>query len=1364
MLTGAMFAIELVVHYFVLLARLGLPAWADGIVDGGIFTLLAGPLVAWKLYGRRTDAPLPVATTIAAGSPHRRVRTAFLGALGSLAVAVVLGLLGQLSVTQQSAEYAHLINLAGRQRTLGQLVAKQAAANDASERAMLVARSEQMDRESRELHHAIDTLVARDSTGLTLAAQALARTDSLRRALLDAANRVAHSDAPAKADTRDAVQLADAMLPLMERAVSELQSVSEREKQQTVKAAIAVAIALCLLLLLIALLVVEPVVRLVRGQHQAASLRGAEVERLSLAAQRTSNAVVFTDVHRRITWVNDGFTRITGYTADEVIGKSPGAVLQSELTDRDTVLAIRRALDSGTGFHGEILNRTKNGADYWLDLDIQPTRDIAGVLTGFLAIETDITATYVERQRLASMFEAVSEGLVLLDNTGKSVRWNGAAPRILGLTPEQMSDHTLRDPLWMYLRQDGTPISMSERPSVITLRTGQSFVSVPMGVRLADGTRRWISVSSAALRNARGEIESVVVNFADVTEKTDRDQRLDLVVDGAGIGTWDLHVPSGRVLRSPRCAEMLGYAPSELSADLDAWARLLHPDDSAREKELLRAHLDGRTAEYQVEHRLRRKDGSYAWLLSAGRVTERDTDGSPVRVTGVNVDLSAQKEAEARLQRTSRQLEEAQAVARMGSWSFDLTTGTIEWSRQTYDLFGRNATDGPPDYAGMLHDYVDDDGSKLASAVTTTSTAGLPYSLILQTRFGHNGVRFIRGEGRARFDSEGVIVGMFGTATDVTAEVERETALAQARAEAEAANSKLLEINQDLELATARANDMAQQAELASQAKSEFLANMSHEIRTPLTAILGYTDILRDELTNDEAHAHGLGAVNTIRRAGVHLLSVINDILDLSKIEAGKMAIEHIETSLPRLFFDVDSLMHARAAEKGVALVTSLTTPIPERVLGDPTRIRQILMNMVGNAAKFTEQGRVEVRAMLVTHGESPVLRVEVEDTGPGMTAKQARELFQPFTQADASVTRKHGGTGLGLTICRRLATLMGGVVRLDFTAPGQGSRFVFELPLQVCEGSTMVQDLSACHDGATDSATGQWPSALPALRGRILLAEDGEDNQRLIAFHLTKAGADVTIAANGRIALDALKAEAAAGRPFDLLVTDMQMPEIDGYTLARTIRGQELTIPIIALTAHAMAEDREKCLAAGCDDYASKPIDKTHLILTCARWMHDGRHADELFPSEYGATTTPSAATSTATTSTATADDAILHSDLADDPDMAELVDQFLVALGDRVASVTHAHAAQDVASLARIAHQLKGAAGGYGFSPISEAALQVEHAAHDVLAAENTVQNARHLGELEDTVTRLLTLCRAALRGLPTHAVSRTLSEHAA
>ena len=388
-------------------------------------------------------------------------------------------------------------------------------------------------------------------------------------------------------------------------------------------------------------------------------------------------------------------------------------------------------------------------------------------------------------------------------------------------------------------------------------------------------------------------------------------------------------------------------------------------------------------------------------------------------------------------------------------------------------------------------------------------------------------------------------------------------------------------------------------AEVANRAKSEFLANMSHEIRTPMTAILGYADLLAGQL-EDPSH---LDALDIIRRNGAHLLNVVNDILDLSKIEAGKLRVERRACSPAAILADVVSLLRVRADGKGLALKLEFAGPMPEAVWTDSARLRQILLNLVGNAIKFTEIGDVRVVARLARgDAPQPKLVCEVVDTGIGMTTEQVENLFRPFQQADASTSRKFGGTGLGLAISKRLAEFLGG----DITAtsqPGRGSTFVLTIDPGSLNGVALLDHPSeAIVAPATSPAAGD---AQTRLSCRILLAEDGVDNKRFISFLLTKAGAEVTTVENGREALEtALAALPGRGRrcddpraPFDVILMDMQMPVMDGYQATRRLREEGYTGPIIALTAHAMADDRQKCLDVGCDDYAAKPIDRARLL-----------------------------------------------------------------------------------------------------------------------------------------------------------------------
>ncbi|MBT9557568.1 MAG: response regulator [Myxococcales bacterium] len=394
------------------------------------------------------------------------------------------------------------------------------------------------------------------------------------------------------------------------------------------------------------------------------------------------------------------------------------------------------------------------------------------------------------------------------------------------------------------------------------------------------------------------------------------------------------------------------------------------------------------------------------------------------------------------------------------------------------------------------------------------------------------------------------------------------------------------------ELALAR-----EQALAASRSKSEFLANMSHELRTPLTALLGYADLLRDHPEIADSPPRRRETLDTIRGAGQHLLTVICDILDLSKIEAGKLEVERHDVDLPGIIAGLETLVRSRADEKGLAFHVVVDGTIPRTIRTDSTRVRQVLLNLLGNAIKFTSVGAVTLR--LRADPASCRLTCDVEDTGPGISTELAQRLFNPFSQVDSSASRIHGGTGLGLAISRRLAHLVGGEVLLRRSTPGHGACFRFELALDI----PALADWTDSLDRPSLSVT-KPPKALPTLKGRILLAEDGPDNQRLITFLLRKSGAEVEVVPNGREALERLRAAEATGTPFELLLTDVQMPVMDGHTLARTLRAEGSRIGIVALTAHAMEGERDRCLEAGCDDYAAKPIERSTLITTCHRWL----------------------------------------------------------------------------------------------------------------------------------------------------------------
>jgi signal transduction histidine kinase len=413
------------------------------------------------------------------------------------------------------------------------------------------------------------------------------------------------------------------------------------------------------------------------------------------------------------------------------------------------------------------------------------------------------------------------------------------------------------------------------------------------------------------------------------------------------------------------------------------------------------------------------------------------------------------------------------------------------------------------------------------------------------------------------------------------------------RKQVEQALHTVAEERRQANIELAQATAAAKEADLA---KSAFLANMSHEIRTPMTAILGYSDMLLGEDGLEKAPPERRNGLETIKRNGEYLLELINDILDISKIEAGKLEVERIRCSASQVVADVASLMRVRSEAKGLPLEIEYVGLIPETILCDPTRLRQVLINLIGNAIKFTETGSVRVVTRLVQSTTKPSsIRFDVIDTGIGMTPKQAAKLFQPFTQADASTARKYGGTGLGLTISKRLAEMFGGDITIS-SRLGKGSTFSVTVETGPLNNVPMLENVTETMAERRQEVTAT-PAPATRLDCRILLAEDGPDNQRLIAFVLKKAGADVTLAENGLIARDKALAAQDAGTPFNVILMDMQMPVMDGYTATRELRDADYRGPIVALTANAMAGDEEKCREAGCDRYATKPIDRVSLL-----------------------------------------------------------------------------------------------------------------------------------------------------------------------
>lgn len=684
-------------------------------------------------------------------------------------------------------------------------------------------------------------------------------------------------------------------------------------------------------------------------------------------------------------------------------------------------------------------------------------------------------------------------------------------------------------------------------------------------LRIGDG---WFRLAMSLLPS--GE---VVCIFTDLTtrkivESAERmaRERLEMTQLAARVMPFEWDVGTNRIkLGALGVPLVLGYEATQEEIEFSAFWEQIHPDD----RELAAAAID-RTVddggEFFLEFRVIWPDCSVHWISAKGRMSF-DAGNQPSRLLGVISEVSDKKRAEEALKASEANFRLlAEAIPQM-VWTAD-ADGKVEYANrrgqqygglQAGDLLGSNA-------AARVHP---DDAARTIAAFRAATAEGRSYTVEARLRRADGEYRWhlCRGVPVKQGGSDG-ITRWFCTDTDIDEQKRLQEELERARIAAEAAND----------------------------AKSAFLANMSHEIRTPLGAILGFAELLRDSrLGSDER----LQFIETINRNGRDLAVLIDDILDLSKVEAGRIEIETLSFSLVSLVEEVAASLRVRAEENGVALTVTFEGTIPERVVSDPTRLRQILVNIVGNAVKFTAQGFVKIAVRADDRTDSRVrLMVIVEDSGRGIALEHQEKLFRPFSQADGSTTRKFGGTGLGLVLSQRLARLLGGDVVLRESAPGKGSTFVITADVRLGTEERAEPINARLVEVRRD--TPSWLVDVRLADVAVLVAEDAPDNQLLIRRWLGKFGASIEIVTNGEAAV-----ERALAQNFDVVLMDIQMPVMDGYSATQELRRRGYNKPIIALTAHAMSNERERCLSAGCNDHLTKPINPKMLLETIERFVH---------------------------------------------------------------------------------------------------------------------------------------------------------------
>jgi len=722
-----------------------------------------------------------------------------------------------------------------------------------------------------------------------------------------------------------------------------------------------------------------------------------------------------------------------------------------------------------------------------------------------------------------------------------------------------------------------------------------------------------------------------------ISSLEDSEQRFRRIADASPVLLWISDDAGNRTLSNKAWCDFTGLSQEESLAE--CWRRTVHSDD----REVYQAKWRECAAagqRFQHEFRLCHVSGNYRWVMEQA-IPLFGSNGKPEAYVSSCVDLSLRSSDELQYQHNEARFRAISEAAPLGIVVTD-SSGNCIYSNHQFQKLSALSTDESLG-SGWLRSVHPEDREQIQSAWFEATQSAKSFEHTFRYKHPDGTVTWCNLKAAA-INSTDTVSGWVSTLEDITEKRKSEAELLAAK----------------------------QAAEAAMHAKSQFLANMSHEIRTPLTAIIGFTEALRDEWNFNPTQTHCL---DVIRNNGKHLLDIINQILDLSKIDAGALSIERAPCNVIELIEELRFMFAPTVAEKSLTLSVNYSWPLPRMVSTDPLRLKQVLINLLGNAIKFTASGGI---TLAVAWNESTQeLLFSVSDSGIGMTDEQATRLFKPFYQANESITRQFGGTGLGLSISERLVRALGGTIQVS-SRLGSGSTFSFSVHAPAPKDTAILQNPPS--EASTERASHHAPTRI--FSGSVLFADDALDNRRLVEHFLKKSGLNVVLAENGQEACDAVKTQA-----FDLILMDVQMPVMDGLTATRSIRKDGVQVPIIAISAGAMTSDIEKAIDAGCNTHLSKPFSRDSLYETVARYLpHDG--------------STPRERSVAPLVSTL----------VGGDPDMIPLLVDFLNGLPQRCLDISSACEASDFIKLAALAHKLKGSAGMYGFPELALLAGNVE------------------------------------------------------
>ena len=911
-------------------------------------------------------------------------------------------------------------------------------------------------------------------------------------------------------------------------------------------------------------------------QQSLAALNSSEAKHRRLIDN--SHDIIYTvNAEGVFTFVSPSWTTLMGHPVELMLGR-PFAEMVHPDDLAVCMTVMQKALGTGRAVQGlEYRTRHLDGHWHWFNSNGIPLKDDNGLVIGLEATASDISARKLAEQALNTSLallnatlESIQEGIVVVDRRGRIAQWNRQFVELWQVPKETISQLDAEQ-LWAHMSAQTT--QPDEFLDTIAHLDQHLENSLQVTLRMTDGR---VFVLSSQPQVVGQSVVGRVWSYANISELEQQkealkrvEKRFELAVDGAEIGIWDINFATGAVYNSPRMWQMLGYSDDEFTPSLATWEALAFPGDFEKVMDALLASLESPELAVKLVTRYRHRNGGWYWIAVHGRASQDET-GHITRVTGTHTDITNRKKMEAALYASQLNLEMLTnsvpgavyqfQVGPTGLWKFTFI------SKGVNSLYEVSPKEVLRDHKALTDCILPEDREAHRCSVVAASAAliNLEHDYRIQTRSGI--IKWIRGRAIPKRRTDGSIF-WNGILSDVT-------------------ESKRTE----------------QAAQAANLAKSEFLANMSHEIRTPMNGVVGMVDILQQT----ELQPAQRQMLDTIGQSSQALLHILNDILDYSKIEAGKLAVERIATPLLEVAQSVVQLMRSSANARLVDFSVSMAPELPHSIFSDPTRLRQVLLNLVGNALKFTRSepghsGSVSLRLEpgVLSDGQKGVL-LRIIDNGIGISEDVVAKLFQPFTQADASTARRYGGTGLGLSISHRLVSLMGGEIRVQSTL-GQGSEFTIALPWHEAQPALVSMDTTELNWLFKKTA----PSIEQALAARqlILLAEDNAINRAVLCEQLRLLGYASEVATDGQNALEQWRTGRHA-----LLLTDCHMPRMDGFELTAAIRQAEsdggARLPIIAVTASAMQGEVQHCLDSGMDDFLSKPLRLHDLAALLNKWL----------------------------------------------------------------------------------------------------------------------------------------------------------------